>query len=56
MTYVADENGFRAESPFLPTPPPLPAHAIEQIRFAEEERLRKAREEELNQNISFQQI
>ncbi|XP_050720519.1 cuticle protein AM1199-like isoform X2 [Eriocheir sinensis] len=40
VRYVADENGFRAESPLIPTPHPLPAHAIEQIRFAEEQRRR----------------
>ncbi|XP_068226141.1 cuticle protein AM1199-like [Palaemon carinicauda] len=40
VRYVADENGFRAESPLIPTPHPLPAHAIEQIRFAEEQRAR----------------
>ncbi|KAK3857448.1 hypothetical protein Pcinc_036281 [Petrolisthes cinctipes] len=38
VTYVADENGYRAESPLIPTPHPLPAHAIEQIRFAESQR------------------
>ncbi|XP_068226260.1 cuticle protein AM1159-like [Palaemon carinicauda] len=38
IRYVADENGFRAESPLLPTPHPLPAHAIEQIRIAEQQR------------------
>ncbi|XP_066941329.1 cuticle protein AM1159-like [Macrobrachium rosenbergii] len=26
VRYVADENGFRAESPFIPTPPPRPRH------------------------------
>ncbi|XP_042859015.1 cuticle protein AM1199-like [Penaeus japonicus] len=35
VTYVADEFGYRPESPLIPTPHPLPAHAIEQIRFAE---------------------
>ncbi|XP_027218501.2 cuticle protein AM1199 [Penaeus vannamei] len=40
VRYVADEFGFRAESPLIPTPHPLPAHAIEQIRFAEEQRRR----------------
>ncbi|XP_042241690.1 cuticle protein AM1199-like [Homarus americanus] len=35
VRYIADENGFRAESPLIPTPHPLPAHAIEQIRFAQ---------------------
>ncbi|XP_071551579.1 uncharacterized protein [Panulirus ornatus] len=38
VRYVADEEGFRAESPLIPTPHPLPAHAIEQIRIAEEQR------------------
>ncbi|XP_063870995.1 cuticle protein AM1159-like [Scylla paramamosain] len=38
VRYIADENGFRAESPLIPTPHPLPAHAIEQIRIAEEQR------------------
>ncbi|KAK4304214.1 hypothetical protein Pmani_023848 [Petrolisthes manimaculis] len=38
VRYVADENGFRPESPLLPTPHPLPLHAQEQIRFAEEQR------------------
>merc|ERR1712183_706531 len=35
VRFVADENGFRAESPLIPTPHPLPAHAIEQIAIAE---------------------
>ncbi|KAK8377907.1 hypothetical protein O3P69_014088 [Scylla paramamosain] len=35
VSYVADENGYRPESPLIPTPHPLPAHAIEQIRFAQ---------------------
>ncbi|KAG7158126.1 Cuticle protein [Homarus americanus] len=38
VRYVADENGYVADSPLIPTPPPLPAHAIEQIRIAEEQR------------------
>ncbi|XP_045101782.1 cuticle protein AM1159-like [Portunus trituberculatus] len=38
VRYIADENGYRAESPLIPTPHPLPAHAIEQIRIAEEQR------------------
>ncbi|XP_047478361.1 cuticle protein AM1199-like [Penaeus chinensis] len=37
VSYVADEFGYRPESPLIPTPHPLPAHAIEQIRFAEEQ-------------------
>ncbi|XP_027218480.2 cuticle protein AM1199-like [Penaeus vannamei] len=40
VRFVADEFGFRAESPLLPTPHPLPAHAVEQIRVAEEQRRR----------------
>ncbi|XP_047475719.1 pupal cuticle protein 36-like [Penaeus chinensis] len=32
--FVADENGFRVESDLLPTPPPLPPHAIAQIEKA----------------------
>ncbi|KAK8372318.1 hypothetical protein O3P69_019951 [Scylla paramamosain] len=35
VSYVADENGYRPVSPLIPTPHPLPAHAIEQIRFAQ---------------------
>nr|P81577.1 RecName: Full=Cuticle protein AM1199; Short=CPAM1199 [Cancer pagurus] len=38
VRYFADELGYRAESPLIPTPHPLPAHAIEQIRFAESQR------------------
>merc|ERR1719357_514872 len=40
VRWVADEFGFRAESPLIPTPHPLPAHAIEQIRIAEDQRAR----------------
>ncbi|XP_064084342.1 cuticle protein AM1199-like [Macrobrachium nipponense] len=43
VRFVANENGFTADSPILPHPPPLPAHAIEQIRFAEEQRRRGVR-------------
>ncbi|XP_068226149.1 cuticle protein AM1199-like [Palaemon carinicauda] len=43
LTYVADEFGYRPQSPLIPTPPPLPAHAIEQIRVAEEQRARGIR-------------
>ncbi|XP_018011666.1 pupal cuticle protein 36 isoform X2 [Hyalella azteca] len=36
--FVADEFGFRVESPLVPTPPPMPRHAIEQIERAARER------------------
>ncbi|CAL4124143.1 unnamed protein product [Meganyctiphanes norvegica] len=39
LQYVADQNGFQAQSPFLPVAPvnphPIPAHAQEQILFAQ---------------------
>merc|ERR1712183_686455 len=38
VKYIADENGFRAESPLLPTPHPLPAHVVELLRIADEQR------------------
>ncbi|XP_042229188.1 cuticle protein AMP4-like [Homarus americanus] len=38
VRYIANEDGFQPESSLLPTAHPLPAHAIEQIRFAEEQR------------------
>ncbi|XP_050720647.1 cuticle protein AMP1A-like [Eriocheir sinensis] len=38
ITYVADENGYRAESPLIPTDHPLPAHVYELLRIAEEQR------------------
>ncbi|XP_066941327.1 uncharacterized protein [Macrobrachium rosenbergii] len=43
LSYVADEFGFRPESPLIPTAPPLPAHAVEQIRTAEQQRARGIR-------------
>merc|ERR1712179_903284 len=42
FTWVADAAGFRVESPLLPVAPvdphPIPAHAQEQIDFAEAQR------------------
>ncbi|KAF2360211.1 Insect cuticle protein [Trinorchestia longiramus] len=38
FSFIADEFGYRVESPLLPTPPPMPAHALEQIQRAERER------------------
>nr|XP_053653151.1 pupal cuticle protein 36-like [Cherax quadricarinatus] len=35
--FVADEGGYRVESDLLPTPHPLPAHAIAQIEKARQE-------------------
>ncbi|RXG61752.1 hypothetical protein Avbf_11643 [Armadillidium vulgare] len=46
VRYVADENGYRPESSLIPTPHPLPAHAVEQIRIAEEQRARGIRWDE----------
>ncbi|XP_069989622.1 cuticle protein AM1199-like [Penaeus vannamei] len=37
VTFVADDAGFRVESDLLPTPHPLPAHAIAQIEKARRE-------------------
>ncbi|XP_050720666.1 cuticle protein AM/CP1114-like [Eriocheir sinensis] len=37
FTYVADESGYRVESPLLP---PVPEYVRKQIAFAEEERAR----------------
>merc|ERR1711970_426107 len=36
--WVADELGYRVESPFLPVAPPAPAHVAELLRIAEEQR------------------
>ncbi|XP_071551767.1 cuticle protein AM1159-like [Panulirus ornatus] len=38
VRFVANEFGFQPESPLIPTPHPLPAHAQEQIRVAEAQR------------------
>ncbi|XP_071549418.1 cuticle protein AMP1B-like [Panulirus ornatus] len=42
VTFVADENGYRPQSDLLPTPHPLPAHAIAQIEFARQEQALEA--------------
>ncbi|XP_071551989.1 cuticle protein AM1199-like [Panulirus ornatus] len=52
VTYVADEGGYRAESPLIPTPHPLPAHAIEQIRFTEELRRQGATWDEQGRRLT----
>ncbi|XP_053631863.1 cuticle protein AMP1A-like [Cherax quadricarinatus] len=38
VRYIADENGFQPQSDLIPKDHPLPAHALQQIRFAEEQR------------------
>ena len=51
VRYVADEFGFRAESPYVPTPHPLPAHALQQIAYAEE--LRRLRAQNGEEPVIF---
>merc|ERR1712212_135206 len=38
VRFVANENGYRAESPLIPTPHPLPAHVYELLEIAERQR------------------
>ncbi|KAK7081128.1 hypothetical protein SK128_027954 [Halocaridina rubra] len=38
IRFVANENGFQPQGDILPTPHPLPAHAQEQIKIAEQQR------------------
>ncbi|XP_047473904.1 cuticle protein AM1199-like [Penaeus chinensis] len=36
VRYIADENGFRAESPLIPTTPAPPLHSLRQIAAAQD--------------------
>ncbi|XP_042874020.1 cuticle protein AMP4-like [Penaeus japonicus] len=36
VRYIADENGFRAESPLIPTTPTPPLHSLRQIAAAQD--------------------
>ncbi|KAK3857451.1 hypothetical protein Pcinc_036284 [Petrolisthes cinctipes] len=49
VTFIADEGGYRAESPIIPA---MPAHAIEQIRIAEEQRARGITFDELGRRLN----
>jgi len=54
VRYVADESGFRVESPLVPRAPvaihPTPQHVLDQIRFADEQLARGLLyDEQLNQ-------
>jgi len=40
VQFFADASGARFDSPLIPIAPEIPQHALEQIRFAEEERAR----------------
>ncbi|XP_046976284.1 larval cuticle protein LCP-17-like [Vanessa cardui] len=31
--YTADENGYNAQGPFIPTPPPIPAEILRSIEY-----------------------
>ncbi|KAL5293021.1 hypothetical protein ACFFRR_011654 [Megaselia abdita] len=33
LTYYADSNGFQAEGPHLPTPPPIPEQIIRSLEY-----------------------
>ncbi|KAK4304201.1 hypothetical protein Pmani_023835 [Petrolisthes manimaculis] len=49
VTFIADENGYRAESPIIPA---MPAHAIEQIRIAEQQRASGISFDELGRRLN----
>ncbi|XP_063587640.1 cuticle protein AM1199-like [Penaeus indicus] len=49
IKFVADEFGYRAVGDLLPTPPPMPAHALAQIEAARLQREEAARLEAANQ-------
>ncbi|XP_050720561.1 cuticle protein AM1274-like [Eriocheir sinensis] len=36
VTFTADENGYVPQSPYLPTPHPLPAHVIETLALVDQ--------------------
>ncbi|MCL4154300.1 UNVERIFIED_CONTAM: hypothetical protein GTU68_010141, partial [Idotea baltica] len=47
LKYVANENGYQPESPFLPVAPafphPIPQFVLDQIAFAEQQRAERER-------------
>ncbi|XP_045621376.2 LOW QUALITY PROTEIN: cuticle protein AM1199 [Procambarus clarkii] len=45
ISYIANEFGFQPQGDQIPTPHPLPAHAIAQIAFAEEQARLRAQSE-----------
>ncbi|CAL4095919.1 unnamed protein product, partial [Meganyctiphanes norvegica] len=38
LRYIADKDGYRPQSDMLPTPPPMPEHAVRQVEFARSQR------------------